>query len=174
MFEGKKFCLLKVTKPAYTHYTDSLISANQLEGFSIDPVNSRWTVPPLGYRKLNVDGGFRDGRGVFGGVLRDKTGAWLWGIRGRSYATDLLHAEIIALKMGLQVLRLKAEGRVIIETDSSTLVNLFQDVVAADHPRAEVLQECRDLLNNIMFATVYYVPRTCNWCAHLLANSGYN
>lgn len=31
-------------------------------------------VPP-GYLKLNVDGGFHDGRGTYGGVLRDKKGS---------------------------------------------------------------------------------------------------
>ena len=74
VFEGKKFGLLKVAKLAYTYYTDSQISSQQFEGFSIDPVNSRWNVPPSSYSKLNVDGGFWDRQGAFGGVLRDEKG----------------------------------------------------------------------------------------------------
>ena len=98
----------------------------------------------------------------------------MWGIRGKSLAHDPLHAEILALKMGLQSLRLKEEGRVIIETDSSNLANLIYDMLAEDHPWARLLKDCRSLLANIMLSTVCFVPRTCNSCAHLLAQSGYN
>ena len=76
--------------------------------------------------------------------------------------------------MGLQAIILKEEGRIIIETDSSILVNLLHEVVAEDHPRVGLLKECREMLQRIIFATVCYIPRICNGCAHLLAQCGYN
>ena len=60
-----------------------------------------------------MDGGFCDGNGSFGGVMRSEEGAWILGYRGSSNAEVPLHAEIIAIKM--------SGGRIIIETDSSTV-----------------------------------------------------
>lgn len=79
-------------KLASTYSTDLSISMEQFHGFNLDPVNGRWCKPPPGYIKLNVDGGFRDGIGTYGGVLRDNKGVWMWGFTGRSIAMDPLHA----------------------------------------------------------------------------------
>ena len=57
-----------------------LISLEKFGRYHLDPVNSRWSKPPPGYLKLNVDGGYRDSCGVFGGVLRNDDGEWLWGL----------------------------------------------------------------------------------------------
>ena len=55
---------------------DMQISLDQALSFHINPVNERWTPPHLRYLKLNVDGGFLDGRGSFEGILQDDQGCW--------------------------------------------------------------------------------------------------
>ena len=54
------------------------------------------------------------------------------------------------------------------------MVNLIHDVVDDDHPRAELLKDCQEMLANVSNVAVSYIPRTCNSCAHRLAQSGYN
>ena len=165
VFEHKKFSVIKVNKLANSYYTDMSISLQRFESFNLDPVNSIWSVPPPGYKKLNVDGGYRDGHGAFGGILRDDQGNWLWGIRGRSHAHDPLHAELIALKFGIQAIITKGESRILIETDSSIAVNLIHNVVDADHPRAELINECKNMLAKVMFVVVSFIPWSCSSCS---------
>lgn len=64
----------------------------------------RWTDPPPRYLKLNVDGGFRDGHGTYNGLHRNEKGYWQWGFAGAAATEGPLHAEILALKVGLQML----------------------------------------------------------------------
>ena len=60
-----------------TYSTYMQISLQNFRGFGIDPVNSKWSVAPPGYSKLNVDGVFRDGQSALGGVLCDDKGNWI-------------------------------------------------------------------------------------------------
>ena len=135
------------------------ISWNQFKGYWIDPVNGGWQKPPLGYMKLNVDEGFRDGQGTFGGVLRDDEGNVKWGFSGKSSAGDALHAELIAMKIGLQALLDKNCSRILVETDSSQTVNLLHSIPDELHPWQDVIWDCKKIKQNIWNCVVDYIPR---------------
>ena len=117
-------------------------------------IPGRWCKPPPGYKKLNIDGGFRDAQGSFGSVLRDDEGNWIWGFNGSNNANDALHAKIISLKRGLEALVEKNVGRTIIETDSSNKVNLIHGTIDEDHPRFGLIMECKNMIGLLSYTFV--------------------
>lgn len=123
VFQVQEFNPHRVWQNALTLTMDLQIKEGQWAMMG-GPLNGCW-VPPPGYLKLNVDRGFRDGKAVYGGVLRDDTGKWVWGFAGCFNGNSSLSAEIRAIKEGLQLLVNHGCLRVIVESDSSQLVNLF-------------------------------------------------
>lgn len=61
--EKQFFYAMKVVKMATIYAMDMLVALDKFGGLNIDPVNSRWSKPPPGYSKFNVDGGFWDDHG---------------------------------------------------------------------------------------------------------------
>lgn len=87
----------KIVCNAATYATDMQLRCK------IDHVNNRWTRPPSRYMELNIDGSFRDGRGTYGGILRDEINAkWVWRFFGKCTNFSPLHAELIGLCEGVQ------------------------------------------------------------------------
>lgn len=105
--------------------TDINVAFSTMPALFLDPVNEHWVKPPTGYLKLNVDGGFKDGRGGYGGFLWDDRGQWIWGFTGSHAALDPVHTELEAIKAGLQLLTTNGHSRTIIETDSSKVVSFI-------------------------------------------------
>lgn len=66
----------------------------------------RWQLPPTGLSKLNTDAAYSHSqkRMGFGGLVRDVRGTWVTGFMVGSVDGDPLMAEILALKMGLNLL----------------------------------------------------------------------
>lgn len=123
--------------------------------------------------KLNINGGFRDSQGTYGGVFRDEKGQWLWGFTGKSTATNPLYAELLAIKKRIQALLAKGSHQVIVETDSSQTINLIHSYPQEDHPFLLIIKECKALLTNVWQSNASYVPRNFNKCTDVLANLGY-
>ena len=88
-------------RQAYTYAMDMQISWQQVQHYSIDPINGHGSKPPPEYLKLNVDGGFLDGQGTFGDLLRIEDGIWLWGFACKFKEFGPLHADLKALQMGM-------------------------------------------------------------------------
>lgn len=78
IFNGLEFSPYNVIRQATNLTLDIQIPLDQFGITGPDIANGRWTKPPPGYLKPNVDGSFRDGRAAFGGVLRDHHGMWIW------------------------------------------------------------------------------------------------
>lgn len=74
VFEQKLFSVHKVWRQASMYAMDMQNMMNILPCSLFDPVNGHWSPLPTGYCKINVDGGFRDRQGTYGGVLRDEFG----------------------------------------------------------------------------------------------------
>ena len=73
----------------------------------------------------------------------------------------------------MQALVEKGNGRIIIETDSSNAANILNGFVEDEHPRSACILRCKDMLANIPFSLVTYVPRCSNSCADFVAKLGY-
>lgn len=73
---------------------DIQIATKEFSIFYCDPVNGKWSPPLSGYLKLNVYGSFKDGRGSFGGILRDNDGNWVWGFSSKCSNSNPLNAEL--------------------------------------------------------------------------------
>ncbi|XP_075524512.1 uncharacterized protein LOC142556903 [Primulina tabacum] len=78
---------------------------------NLGPINSSprvWHPPPLGQFRLDIDAAFRDQQNVFGiaGVLRNSDGNLILAFGSRiEQPLSVVHAKLIALKMGLYQLR---------------------------------------------------------------------
>ncbi|KAH0642618.1 hypothetical protein KY285_033492 [Solanum tuberosum] len=66
--------------------------------------NLKWVAPENGF-KLNTDSSFNylTRKGGAGGVLRDTRGSWITGFSAKINVMNALHAEILALLMGLRM-----------------------------------------------------------------------
>ena len=67
-----------------------------------------WYCPPRGFMKLNVDASFDHDmlKGTMGAVLRDHKGRFIAGGNGKiDYCADVLMAEALALKFGLNLVQ---------------------------------------------------------------------
>nr|XP_027109299.1 uncharacterized protein LOC113729174 [Coffea arabica] len=86
-----------------------------------------WEFPVQGAFKLNTDGCSLGNPGVGGGggVLRDSSGALLFGFSVPFGELTCLQAEIKALVFGVQQCRLRGFSRIRVEVDSLVLVNLL-------------------------------------------------
>lgn len=81
-----------------------------------------------------MDGGFLDGHGNYGGLLRDDLEKKQWGFTGNFPASSPLNTELAALKVGLTAVVERNLLRVLIETDSTQVVHLFQRQPNDDNP----------------------------------------
>lgn len=76
VFENTKVSTQWVIHKTSALAMDMTVTINQFRVYTFDPINSRWSPPVPGFFKLNVNGGFRDGRNFYGGVLRNNQGHW--------------------------------------------------------------------------------------------------
>ncbi|KAM7514052.1 hypothetical protein LguiA_003635 [Lonicera macranthoides] len=124
IFQNIPFSNYKIVRQEATYATDMQIKGKQIMYLVIDPVNGRWTCPPPSYVKLNIDGSYRDNCGTYAGILRYENGNWIWEFYGRCCRSNPLHAELLGMCEGLRAVRDRRVLRVLVETDSSQVVNL--------------------------------------------------
>ncbi|KAJ1403682.1 Ribonuclease H domain [Sesbania bispinosa] len=108
-----------------------------------------WKIPPMGFSKLNVDGSLHssDGSMGSGGVLRSSTGAWIWGFSGFHGTGNVVHAELLALRIGLLHVWDTGFRRIHYETDSLEVIHLLQNNPSLlDAGSLLLLDEIRELL----------------------------
>lgn len=103
-------------------------------------------------------GGFLDGQGTYGGVIRDEKRVM----------------KLLAMQVGLQALAYNACMRIIVETDSPQMINMLKEQPDVDHPLLELIMNIRATFRNLSFCTATYAPRIWNMCANALAKLGYN
>lgn len=66
----------------------------------------------------------------------------------------------------------KRISRILIETDSSQVVNLIHGHPEESHPYLSFILECKRLHTKLWNSPILYAPRNCNGCAHRLAYMG--
>ncbi|KAL0009413.1 hypothetical protein SO802_010915 [Lithocarpus litseifolius] len=66
-----------------------------------DRLNAKWTKPPLGWHKLNIDASVTNGHAGVGGLIRDSNGNWVQGFSKTIGTTSVLMVELWALREGI-------------------------------------------------------------------------
>lgn len=121
-----------------------------------------WNKPPLGFCKLNVDGGFIDGVGFYGGILRDSNGEWIWGYYCKDRAVGPENVEWMAMFNGLKNLIDNNIGRVIIKTDCVQVANGCLEYPAEDNPIKDIILKVKTLRRQLWEAPIFKVSRNKN------------
>ncbi|CAL1357187.1 unnamed protein product [Linum trigynum] len=111
-------------------------------------VDIGWSAPSTGWYKLNVDGASQGNPGKAGpeGVIRDDRRRWIGGFCYNIGICTAAHAELWALKQGLELAWRKGLRLVIAETDSQLEIDLIQKRSDQAHPFASLLNTIRRLL----------------------------
>ncbi|GAA0160574.1 reverse transcriptase [Lithospermum erythrorhizon] len=94
------------------------------------PLPLCWEKPMNGAIKLNIDAAFKDGRGGYGGILRNDKGQLLVAMGFQGSCATALDAEIQALLICLQECVSRGHTRMQIEIDSIQLVQMVHGKIA--------------------------------------------
>jgi ribonuclease HI len=135
----------------------------------------RWSKPPPGWVKLNVDGswveeGHKGGTGL---ILRDEEGSILAAAsRHLKTCASPLEAETQACIDGLSRLSEWTNKMVILETDCQELVAMINDVATNRIPVAALVNSTKRLCQERNVGRVQFVSRDLNTVSHTLARLG--
>lgn len=129
-----------------------------------------WIRPPAGWFKLNVDGSRSlNGRIGAGGVIRDCNGYWCHGFMFNIGSGEVLLAEAWGLVTGLKLAADNNINHILVESDSSILINLIQSDNLDLHPLGTLLLNCKSLMASFSSCSLKHIHRERNMAADCLA-----
>lgn len=148
-----------------------IVNENSLTQPPVSP-STAWQPPPSWY-KLNCDGSPVNSRTGIDGCLRDASGSWLKGFSQYTGEGDTLKAELWAIMLGLDIIsQMPLQSQTIIETDSSTTIELILHILTNHHPLRTIIQNCRYLFSNLEGCKLVKGSMKQNRCADKLAKEG--
>lgn len=131
-----------------------------------------WQKPNPGWLTCNIDAAVfeRDGKSSLGCVLRDDQGQFKAGYGGFWVGiVDHKHAEALAFKEALSWLKKKKLSYVHLELDSLGVVQDFKGKEMDSSYMGAIIEKCRTIFKDLRSYSVYYVRRSANSVAHVLA-----
>jgi ribonuclease HI len=141
-----------------------------------------WKPTPVGSLKMNFDGASKGnpGRTGMGGVIRDSKGNIIWlyvGILGNSTNNA---AEFGALEIGLEILSREGMTNVIVEGDSTLVINIVRRLqngtrvgkIQRHWRLAQSLQNIQEHLQTGITVELRWVRRSTNGLANIIVNEG--
>lgn len=135
--------------------------------------NLKWSAPATSCLKINFDGAFcpTSKEGAWGFLIRDDTGACLLaGAGNEGPVYDALMAEAIACLKSLEVAEQHGISQLIIETDSTQMMDAIRTNSRDLSPSGMLFKAIRDLfLDTFTNSNLVYAPRSCNSAAHAAA-----
>ncbi|KAJ1430717.1 Ribonuclease H domain [Sesbania bispinosa] len=133
-----------------------------------------WIAPPEGCVALNVDGSSHGNPGPsgFGGLLRDHLGNWLKGFYGHMVFSEILQAELLAIRFGLLLAWEEGYRNIICWTDSMLALSLITAPVLKFHKYSSILEGIARLVHQEWNVTFKHILREGNSCADWLAKLG--
>ena len=135
----------------------------------------RWSPPPPGYVKLNVDGSFNAQlhNGGGGMVLRNNAGEIIFSeCRFMTACSSPLEAELTACRDGIIRTKQFSSSPCIVEMDCSLAINMINGKILDRSPETFVVQEIRNMLGQEPPFQCVAIPREQNSVSHVLANLG--
>ncbi|KAF7826704.1 non-LTR retroelement reverse transcriptase-like [Senna tora] len=130
-----------------------------------------WHPPPNDVIKVNVDGSFLANNLAMscGGVARDCYGNWLYGYSKSLGKGCSAYAELWSIYFGLSTAWDRGYKKVILESESSFVIKLIQDVSFTAHPLKRLISCIRDFLIKDWQVELIHTLREGNYVAHSLA-----
>ncbi|KAK2659506.1 hypothetical protein Ddye_006039 [Dipteronia dyeriana] len=159
--------------PSYLHFAVLLCQLNETSR-NIKFVTVAWVPPDEGFVKLNVDGGcvVDEGTNYAGGVVRDHSKNWLGGfVLNKGIGTGI-EAELWGLFEGLNMVWRKDFHKVIVETDSMSIVQFIEKDSNPNYPMFSLIQTCKRPIATDWNCNVKHVYREANMVADGIAKMG--
>ena len=135
----------------------------------------RWSRPPNGVLKLNVDGAYvaQTGAAGAGMILRRSDGSIVFSAcRALQFCASALDAELQACLEGTRFALDMCQGNFLVETDSVELLNMAISVERDRSSLGHLVEDLRILLSSDRILSVSKIPRLCNIASHDLARHG--
>jgi ribonuclease HI len=130
-----------------------------------------WTRPGNGWVKCNTDGAViaQNHQAGCGGVFRDELGSWMGGFTRMVGNCSVIMAELWGILSALQFVQEKGYQKIVIETDSVTVVDLMVKGCPPNHPCASIVSRINRLRmqeREIIFQHTYrQANQVANWFA---------
>ncbi|KAL0000486.1 hypothetical protein SO802_014267 [Lithocarpus litseifolius] len=126
-----------------------------------------WTLPPLGWIKVNVDAAFSNSRSALAVVARDYNGN-ICNIWARtSTQPSSLQAEAEALLWATQIAKRERWRQVIFESDSKICIDALTSTNAVSHWSIQAtINNCLSVTESIPECSFVWIRRSCNSAAH--------
>lgn len=157
VFEQKQLPVYVILAQANAYCLDSRMAFHSLS-IPHDRKPQRWVswIPPLlGHFKLNTDGlVLVSGHAAAGGIIREHLGQWVIGFAVNIGITHCFEPELWGLLHGLRLCRSLGFTNLVVELDSSTIVELFQDLSSPpSRVLSTLLLECYNSAHLLPLAT---------------------
>ncbi|XP_061375835.1 uncharacterized protein LOC133317945, partial [Gastrolobium bilobum] len=180
VFEGDRQNAYSLIRSAIGFRDSVALAANPVFGAGNQPRNRierlvAWCCPPVDWVKLNVDGacdanGTRTG---CGGVFRDASGTWIVGFCKNLGSGTVLHAELWACLVGLELAWDRGFRQVWLEGDSLSAQQLITNGCHHDYPAANLVNRIRNLMQRDWQIYMSHIHREGNRVADFLASYSY-
>jgi ribonuclease HI len=136
------------------------------------PSGIRWNKPPPGFVKLNTDASYKyiSSKSSIAGVCRDEHGIWLFGFSCRVKSESAFEAELLAVREALKLAWDKGLKRVIVESDSESVVNRIRNQLTRQ-PKNQieaVILECQSYVSREWNCFLQHTHREGNFAADAL------
>ncbi|KAJ6370398.1 hypothetical protein OIU76_028636 [Salix suchowensis] len=131
-----------------------------------------WNKPPPGFVKLNTDASYKYNcqRSSIAGVCRDEDGIWMFGFSSRVQSGSSFEAELVAVREALKLAWDKGLRRVILESDSESVVNRIrnQTIRQPKNQMEEIILECQGYGSRAWSCFILHTRREGNFAADAL------
>uniref|UniRef100_A0A8I7BE80 RNase H type-1 domain-containing protein n=1 Tax=Hordeum vulgare subsp. vulgare TaxID=112509 RepID=A0A8I7BE80_HORVV len=151
------------------------LTANQKGEVQAKDRVQRWTKPPPGWTKLNIDGAFSEGNktGGAGMILRDEEGQVIFSsCHYLRTCSSALEAELAACLEGISIARAWSVLPMIVELDCSCAVQMIVEEGIDRSPHATLVMQLNQALGEIGEHVISHVVRSRNALADALARLG--
>ncbi|KAI5313850.1 hypothetical protein L3X38_043026 [Prunus dulcis] len=138
---------------------------------------TKWSPPPAGKYKLNVNAAFipETGVGGIGTVVRNDKGEVMVAMAfSLASATSSKHAEIMAFLFGMKFARDAGFSSILIESDSQGVVNDVKDGEDSWASDGHLIDDIKRSLQHFEDVILSFSPRGVNQVAHFLAKHALN
>ncbi|KAF6140465.1 hypothetical protein GIB67_010295 [Kingdonia uniflora] len=129
----------------------------------------KWSPPAEGVTLLSTDGSITD-YGGFGGVFRDFTNKRVLAFGGKEEPQTITYHEMKAISRGLDITLEHGLSKLIINTDSSLMVQYIKNGVKPPWRCKDLLANIKDKSARLEFFDIVHIYREINGGAHFMAS----